>query len=75
MKGDTASVDISTEKNLNSLVGVGKRLLKRPPSMVNVESSRFEEVKDGGTNEDALANFAKMLSEERRSRMANLKGA
>lgn len=72
MEGDTASVDISTETNLNNLVGVGERLLKRPVSMVNVETNQFEEVKDGRTNEDALANLAKMLSDERRSRMANL---
>ena len=68
--GNTSSVDNSTRENLLNLVDIGKNLLKKPLSRVNVETGVSEEVKGEGTNEDALIHFAKLLSDERRLRLS-----
>ncbi|KAL5705881.1 Proteolipid protein 2 [Ranunculus cassubicifolius] len=60
-----SSTDISTKENLETLVQVGGRLLKKPVSRVNLQTGIAEPVENGGTNEEALINFAKMLSKER----------
>ncbi|KAI8549867.1 hypothetical protein RHMOL_Rhmol06G0058200 [Rhododendron molle] len=65
--GTDASVDVSTKANLDKLVMIGKRLLKKPVSRVNLETGLSEPI-DCGTNEEALKKFAKLLSEERRLR-------
>ncbi|WOK97659.1 patatin-like protein 2 isoform X2 [Canna indica] len=67
--GDTASVDISTRENLESLVEIGNGLLNKPVSRVNLETGLTELVEGEGTNADALTRFAKMLSDERKCRM------
>ncbi|KAL4196944.1 hypothetical protein AMTRI_Chr04g185650 [Amborella trichopoda] len=69
LTGDTSSVDIATEKNLKELVKVGKELLQKPVSRVNLETGKFEAVPNEGTNEQALIRFAKLLSNERRTRL------
>ncbi|KAF8769536.1 hypothetical protein HU200_006574 [Digitaria exilis] len=69
LKGDTSSVDVSTEKNLNSLVEVGKGLLKKPVGKVNVETGKNEPDVSRGTNEQELIRFANMLVQERRARL------
>ncbi|KAM1048077.1 hypothetical protein ACFX1X_027593 [Malus domestica] len=61
--GEEASVDIATEKNLKRLVEIGKVLLKKPVSRVNLDTGRYEESKGEGTYEEALIEFAKRLSE------------
>lgn len=71
LTGDTSSVDIATEENLNRLVEIGEALIKKPLSRVNLETGRFEEVKGEGTNEEALTRFAKLLCEERKLRQVN----
>ncbi|PSR99750.1 Patatin-like protein [Actinidia chinensis var. chinensis] len=68
LTGTDASVDVSTKKNLDKLVEIGEKLLKKPVSRVNLELGLFEPIKKNGTNEDALKWFAKMLSDERRLR-------
>lgn len=68
MTGDAASVDLATEKNLQKLVEIGVKLLKQPLSRVNLETGKYEKVEGEGTNEDALAKFARLLSEERKLR-------
>ncbi|XP_022876751.1 patatin-like protein 2 [Olea europaea var. sylvestris] len=68
LTGITSSVDGATKENLNKLVEVGQSLLKKAVSRVNLYSGLFEPIKKGGTNEDALKKFAKLLSEERRLR-------
>ncbi|GFS33204.1 PATATIN-like protein 4 [Actinidia rufa] len=68
LTGTDASVDVSTKKNLNKLVEISEKLLKKPVSRVNLELGLFEPIKKYGTNEDALKWFAKMLSDERRLR-------
>lgn len=71
LTGSTSSVDVSTRDNLLKLVHIGKDLLKKAVSRVNLETGQYETVDGEGTNEDALAHFAKLLSEERRKRMGN----
>lgn len=70
LKGDTSSVDISSKENLEALVKIGKELLKKAVSRVNVETGVFEPVEGEGTNEQALTRFAKLLSKELKRRMA-----
>ncbi|KAL6647463.1 hypothetical protein ACP70R_000657 [Stipagrostis hirtigluma subsp. patula] len=69
LRGDTASVDVSTPENLNRLVGVGKALLKRQVCKMNVETGKNEPDANRGTNEEELVHFARMLSQERRARL------
>ncbi|XP_072992582.1 patatin-like protein 2 [Typha latifolia] len=69
--GDVASVDISTKANMEKLIQVGKGLLKKQVSRVNLETGTYEPCGEG-TNEEALASFAKKLSDERKMRNANL---
>ncbi|KAF5204982.1 Patatin-like protein, partial [Thalictrum thalictroides] len=68
LTGDTASVDISTPENMKNLVRIGYELLKKPVSTVNIETGAHEEIKGEGTNEEAIARFAKKLCNERRHR-------
>ncbi|RZR87624.1 hypothetical protein BHM03_00015077, partial [Ensete ventricosum] len=68
LMGQASSVDVSTKANLLELVKIGESLLKKPLSRVNLETGAFEEVKGEGTNADALARLAKILSEERHRR-------
>ncbi|MQL98545.1 hypothetical protein Taro_031255 [Colocasia esculenta] len=71
LRGAVASVDVSTKKNLDSLVNVGEELLTKPVSRVNLETGAFEQaVTDHGegTNEEALRRFATLLSDERKLR-------
>ncbi|KAJ6794069.1 patatin-like protein 2 [Iris pallida] len=68
LTGNTSSVDISTRKNLLDLVQIGKDLLKKPVSRVNLDTGMYEAVDGEGTNEEALTRFAKLLSEERKQR-------
>ena len=69
LTGDASSVDVATTENLQSLVEIGKELLKKPVSRVNLDTGKFEEIEGEGTNEEVLANFAKLLVEERKFRL------
>ncbi|KAJ7958133.1 Patatin [Quillaja saponaria] len=68
LAGTEASVDVATKENLEKLVEIGERLLKKPVSRANLETGQAEPVENGGTNEEALKKFAKILSQERRQR-------
>lgn len=68
LEGPTSSVDISTKENMNQLIHIGKELLKKRVSRVNLETGTYDEVTGEGTNADALAHFAEILAAERRSR-------
>ncbi|CAA2995751.1 patatin 2 [Olea europaea subsp. europaea] len=68
LTGTAASVDVATKENLNKLVEIGQSLLKKSVSRVNLDSGLFEPIENGGTNEDALKKFAKLLSGEKRFR-------
>ncbi|KAJ9166201.1 hypothetical protein P3X46_020983 [Hevea brasiliensis] len=69
LSGIESSVDIATRDNLENLVKVGERLLKKPVSKVNLETGTFEPTNQG-TNEEALKRFAKLLSQEKQVRLA-----
>ncbi|VFR01487.1 unnamed protein product [Cuscuta campestris] len=68
LNGTESSVDVATKENLERLVEIGEKLLKKPVSRVNMVSGVTEPIPNAGTNEDALKRFAKLLSEERRLR-------
>ncbi|CAO2146596.1 unnamed protein product [Urochloa humidicola] len=72
LTGHASSVDIATKENMEALIGIGKELLKKPVARVNIDTGMYEAVAGEGTNEDALARFAKMLSEERKLRNKNI---
>ncbi|KAF5468303.1 hypothetical protein F2P56_012466 [Juglans regia] len=72
LTGTAASVDDSTIENLNKLVEIGERLLKKHVSRVNLQTGLFEPVKHCGTNEEALRLLAKKLSQERKCREGKL---
>ncbi|XP_009590385.1 patatin-like protein 2 [Nicotiana tabacum] len=63
-----SSVDISTKDNMDKLVEIGKNLLKKPVSRINSHTGLLEPCQNGGSNEESLKRFAKLLSEERRLR-------
>ncbi|KAF5182201.1 Patatin-like protein, partial [Thalictrum thalictroides] len=63
-----SSADIATKENLENLVKVGEKLLKKPVSRVNLQTGLTEPVANGGTNEETLIKFAKLLSQERNLR-------
>lgn len=64
LTGEVASVDIATEENMQRLVETGTKLLKKQVSRANLETGRYEKVDGGVTNEEALTDFAKLLSEQ-----------
>ncbi|KAM3194275.1 hypothetical protein ACQJBY_070755 [Aegilops geniculata] len=70
LTGDTSSVDISTKANMEALIGIGNMLLKKKVARVNIDTGVYEPVDDEGTNEEALAHFAKKLSDERKLRLS-----
>lgn len=57
LSGTLSSVDISTTKNLDNLVEVGEKLLKKPVLRKNIDTGLNEPIPNGGTNEDALKKY------------------
>ncbi|KAJ8493647.1 hypothetical protein OPV22_015368 [Ensete ventricosum] len=72
LMGERSSVDVSTKENLVELVQIGKNLLNKKVSRVNLETGIFEEINGEGTNADALTQIAKRLSRERQLRKAHV---
>ncbi|XP_042039994.1 patatin-like protein 2 [Salvia splendens] len=70
LTGDRSSVDVTTDENLNDLVKIGECLLHYPFSRLNLQTGNSEPVTGGGTNQDALIKFAKMLSDEQKFRQS-----
>ncbi|KAL5557057.1 hypothetical protein UlMin_039293 [Ulmus minor] len=75
LKGDLASVDIATPKNLKNLENLGKALLKKHVTCMNLGTGLHEPIPNGGTNADSLKRFAKILSDEKKLREVNVKAA
>ncbi|KAK8587589.1 hypothetical protein V6N13_086568 [Hibiscus sabdariffa] len=71
LTGDMASTDTSTKENMENLVKKGEKLLDKTVSRINLDSGLYEPVENGGSNEEALQRFAKLLSEERKLRRSN----
>jgi hypothetical protein len=57
---------------MEALIRIGRELLKKPVSRVNIDTGMYEAVNGEGTNDEALARFAKILSDERRLRQSKL---
>ncbi|XP_047306202.1 patatin-like protein 2 [Impatiens glandulifera] len=55
--GPLSSVDIATKQNLQNLVKVGDKLLKKPVSRVNIQNGIIEPTSDNETNEQALVRY------------------
>ncbi|XP_034690001.1 patatin-like protein 2 [Vitis riparia] len=70
LTGDASPVDIATVENLERLEQIGKELLEKPVSRVNLETGKYEELVGEGTNRGALAQFAMLLSHQRKLRQA-----
>lgn len=68
MTGEESTVDIATSENMQRLVEIGKELLKKTVSRVNLDTGNFEEIKGGSSNEEALAYFAELLVKEKKFR-------
>ncbi|KAL8199355.1 hypothetical protein R6Q57_012923 [Mikania cordata] len=68
LTGDATAMDISTPENMKALEEIGKGLLEKPVSRLNIETGRSEPVPGEGTNSDALARLATMLCAERKRR-------
>ncbi|KAK4755958.1 hypothetical protein SAY87_009715 [Trapa incisa] len=64
-----SSVDIATRENLQNLVNVGEKLLKKSVSRVNLDTGVMEPTGDNETNEDALKRLAKKLSDQKHLRL------
>ncbi|KAK1302777.1 hypothetical protein QJS10_CPB12g01572 [Acorus calamus] len=61
LSATASSVDNSTRENLEDLVTIGERLLKKPVSRVNLDTGIFEPIGNGeGTNEEALIRFVNL---------------
>ncbi|CAI9784787.1 unnamed protein product [Fraxinus pennsylvanica] len=71
LTGVTSSIDVTTKKNLTDLVNIGQNLLNSPVSRVNFQTGNTEAIANGGTNEEALIKFAKLLSDEKKLRESN----
>lgn len=57
LQGEVVSMDLATQKNMESLVKVGQNLLKRSVCRMDGETGLYKPVEDGGTNEDALKRW------------------
>ncbi|KAL5821646.1 hypothetical protein ACOSQ3_023528 [Xanthoceras sorbifolium] len=68
LKGEVSSIDDATKENMENLVRVGENLLTKQASRFNLDTGVYEPVENGGTNEEALRRFAKLLSNERKLR-------
>ncbi|XP_007047215.2 PREDICTED: patatin-like protein 1 [Theobroma cacao] len=68
LRGELASVDAATKENMDNLVKVGEDLLKKTVTRINLDTGLYEPIENGGTNEEALRRFAKLLSDEKKVR-------
>ncbi|KAK1588958.1 hypothetical protein Q3G72_029031 [Acer saccharum] len=69
---EVSSFDVATFENMEKLETVGKDLLDKPVSRINLDTGRYDPV--GGAYKDKLKDFAKMLSKEKKLRESNAKG-
>ncbi|GJN03791.1 hypothetical protein PR202_ga21270 [Eleusine coracana subsp. coracana] len=72
LTGSAGSIDNCSKENMDKLVKIGRGLLMKHVSRVDLETGRFVELAGEGTNAEQLAKFAKQLSTERRRRQFEL---
>ncbi|MQM04646.1 hypothetical protein Taro_037449 [Colocasia esculenta] len=70
LEGATPSTDLSTIENMEALRRVGEKLLEKPVCRVNLETGENVPVDGKTSNEEELARFAKLLSQERKCRIS-----
>jgi len=68
LTGSAGSIDDCSKENLDKLVKIGKDLLAKNVSRVDLETGRMVDIPGEGANAEKLAKFAKQLSDERRRR-------
>ncbi|PUZ51887.1 hypothetical protein GQ55_6G227000 [Panicum hallii var. hallii] len=68
LTGSAGSIDDCSKENVDKLVKIGKDLLNKTVSRVDLETGWNVDVPGEGTNAEKLAKFAKQLSDERRLR-------
>ncbi|PAN35824.1 hypothetical protein PAHAL_6G237300 [Panicum hallii] len=68
LTGSAGSIDDCSKENVDKLVKIGKDLLNKTVSRVDLETGWNVDVPGEGTNAEKLAKFAKQLSAERRRR-------
>lgn len=62
LTGAAASIDVSTEKNMQDLVKIAQEMLRKPTSRVDPETGRLQEIPQLGTNAAALRRFVLLIS-------------
>ncbi|XP_075082292.1 uncharacterized protein LOC142166804 isoform X1 [Nicotiana tabacum] len=67
LTGTDSSVDIATKENMDKLVKIGKTLLKKPVSRVNLQTGLSEQCKNGGTNEETLKSLRRYFQKKKDS--------
>ncbi|KAK3222376.1 hypothetical protein Dsin_009401 [Dipteronia sinensis] len=70
---EMSSIDVATVENMQKLETVGKDLLDKPVSCINLDTGRYEPAV-GGHYKEKLEEFAKLLIKERKLRESNAKG-
>ncbi|MED6143684.1 hypothetical protein PIB30_008326 [Stylosanthes scabra] len=65
-------MDNATEENLNNLMNCANEMIQGKVNRLNPVTFQLEPVDDGITYQQELKRFAKILSDERKSRLANL---
>ncbi|KAM2273603.1 hypothetical protein ACFX1S_043520 [Malus domestica] len=68
LTGTLAFVDIASLENLNGLVIVGEKLLKKSVPIVDFDTAKAKLVHPETTNQEALIRVAGVLSRERAER-------
>lgn len=61
-------MDVATPENMVELLRISERMLAQRMSRLNVEPGRYKEIQGAKSNTDALAGFARKLSDERRTK-------
>lgn len=66
--GQVTSIDDSTNKNVESLINIGDKLLDEVVTRLDINTHRYTPQHDQETNKEALKRFAKELVQERKAR-------
>ncbi|CAA7035826.1 unnamed protein product [Microthlaspi erraticum] len=68
LEGDTNTMDLATKSNLENLEKFGEKMLNNRVVQMNIDTGVYEPVPRNVTNDQELQRFAKILSDERKSR-------
>ncbi|KFK40701.1 hypothetical protein AALP_AA2G030000 [Arabis alpina] len=68
LEGDASSLDLATTPNLENLIKIGKKMLKKKVRKMNIDCGVYEPISKKLTNKKELKRFAKILSDEKKLR-------